>query len=151
MSEVILLEKITNLGNIGDLVKVKDGFARNYLLRFGKALRATQKNKDVFEQKRAILEQENELKLQSAKEIAVKLEGIAIEIYRPAGEDGRLYGAVTPKDIAKELSDSVSYEILSSDVITSIRMKEVGVYDVEVILHPDVTVKIQLNIRRKQD
>lgn len=147
MTEVILLEKIARLGNIGDIVDVANGFARNFLIPKKKALIATQNNKDVFAKRKAELEEANKIKLQEAQERLAKIDGLNIIIERQAGDDGRLYGSVTAKDIAIAINQSVQGNITSEQVILNSKVKEVGVYDFIVLLHPDVSADMTLEVK----
>ena len=149
MAEVILLEKISNLGIIGETVKVADGFARNYLIPQKRALIATETNKGVFEKRRAELEAMNQSRLERASANLSKVDNISIFLVRQAGDDGRLYGSVTTKDIAKAAEDASQCEIHSEQVVLSSRIKEIGSYDVSIILQPDVIANLVLEVRRK--
>ena len=142
--QIILMEKVANLGNLGDLLKVKDGYARNFLIPKGKAKRATPAALKEFEAKRAELEKAAAEKLAAAQEYAGKLEGVQVSVTRKAGVDGRLFGSVTNHDVADGLK-SLGFDVEKS----SIRMpmgplKAVGESSVEVSLHTDVlaTVKV---------
>ena len=148
--KVILLEKISGLGDIGSVIKVRDGFARNYLIPHKKVLRATDKNKAVFEQRKAVLEKENLEKKISAESRAVVIEDKSVAIIRQAGEDGRLYGSVTARDIAKAVTAIAGFEVVDDMIIISERIKNVGIYDVMVMLHADVTANIKVNIARSE-
>ena len=148
--QVILMEKVVNLGSLGDVVKVKDGYARNYLIPQGKAKRATEENKKVFEVKRAELEKAQAEKLAAAQEKAGKLEGTTVQIARKAGVDGRLFGSVSNIDIAEALV-AQGIEIEKA----SIRMplgpiKMVSESKLEVALHTDVTATITVAVVGEQ-
>ena len=140
MINVILLEKISKLGNIGEIVKVKDGFARNYLLPNKKAIRASNENKKVFEKQKEELVKINEEKITVAKEVVKKIPD-NITIFREASEQGALFGSVTSRDIAKEIKAD-SFEINAKDIILKSNIKNIGDYIVEVVLHPEVSKKI---------
>lgn len=146
--EIILLEKIINLGEIGDIVSVKEGYARNYLLPKGKVLRATNKNKEIFAAKRAMLEQQSLEKKQVAEEDAKKILGLYLNIIRQAGEDGRLYGSVLPKDIALAITTSHNVRLSAEQIIIKSKIKNIGLYNIEIALHADVKVPISLNVAR---
>lgn len=146
--QVILLESIEKLGRIGDIVKIADGYGRNYLLPRKKAMRATQQNIALIEERRAILEEQNTQQKAVAEELATKLAGVNVTIARQAAEDGRLYGSVTTRDIANAIHDESRIKVSHEAVILHHRFKEVGVYDVTLLLHSEVKVQIQLNIVR---
>ena len=148
--EVILLERVAKLGALGQVVKVKDGFARNFLLRRGKALRATDANKAKFERERAVLEAKNaELRKGAAAE-AQGLDGKSFVLIRQAGESGQLYGSVSPRDIAEAASSS-GVKVERSHVQLDTPIKTVGLYTVTVAPHPEVEVKITINVARSPD
>lgn len=142
--QVILLEKVVNLGALGDIVKVKEGYARNYLIPQGKAKRATEENKKVFEARRAELEKAQAEKLAAAQGIASRLEGLTIQIARKAGVDGRLFGSVGNADIADALA-AQGIEIEKSAVRMPLGpIKQVGENQVEIALHSDVVSTISV-------
>ena len=144
--EVILLEKVANLGSLGDIVKVKDGFGRNYLIPQGKAKRATESNKAEFDSRRAELEKQQADILTVAKARAEKLTGQTIEIAQKAGEDGRLFGSVTNHDIADALKEK-GFEVVKSEVrLPEGSLKEVGEFSVGIVLHHDTVVDITVNV-----
>jgi large subunit ribosomal protein L9 len=148
--EVILLERVAKLGQIGDVVRVKDGFARNFLLPRKKALRATDANRKRFETQRADIEARNlELK-QEAKAVAEKLDGHAIVLIRQAGESGQLYGSVSPRDIAETLVQS-RFKVSREQVVLNTPIKALGLHAVPVHLHPEVDVKITVNVARSAE
>ena len=143
---VILMERLANLGDIGDEVSVKAGFARNYLIPQGKAVRATADNRAAFEKKRAELEQVAAEALSAAQERAAKIEGLALTIVVKAGEEGKLYGSVGTQDIADRISEEAT-EVTRAEV----RMPEgvirsIGDYEIDVQLHSDVTVSIAVSV-----
>ncbi len=148
--EVILLERVAKLGQIGDVVRVKDGFARNFLLPRKKALRATDANRQRFETQRADIEARNlELK-QEAKAVAEKLDGHVIVLIRQAGESGQLYGSVSPRDIAETLAQS-RFKVSREQVVLNTPIKALGLHAVPVHLHPEVDVKITVNVARSAE
>jgi len=148
--EVILLERVAKLGQIGDIVRVKDGFARNFLLPRKKALRATEANRKRFETQRAEIEARNlELK-QEAKAVAEKLDGHSIVLIRQAGEGGQLYGSVSPRDVAEAL-DKSRFKVSREQVILNTPIKALGLHAVPVHLHPEVDVKITVNVARSAE
>ena len=148
--EVILLERVAKLGQIGDVVRVKDGFARNFLLPRKKALRATEANRKHFESQRAEIEARNlELKTE-AKAVAEKLEGHSITLIRQAGEGGQLYGSVSTRDVAEALTKS-RFKVSREQVILNAPIKALGLHNVPIRLHPEVDVKITANVARSAD
>ena len=148
--QVILLERVPKLGHMGEVVKVKDGFARNFLLPNHKALRATEANKAKFERDRAVLEVKNADARKAAEVEAKNIDGKTYVIIRQAGESGQLYGSVSPRDIA-EAADAQGAHINKNHVHLSGPIKTIGVYEVEVAPHPEVTVKIKVNVARSAD
>ncbi len=144
--EIILLEKVANLGTLGDIVKVKDGFGRNFLIPQGKAKRATVANKAEFEARRADLEKQQADILTAAKARADKLAGQTVEIAQKAGEDGRLFGSVTNHDIAAALT-AAGTEVSKSEVrLPSGPLKAVGEFPVSIALHHDAVVDITVKV-----
>jgi large subunit ribosomal protein L9 len=148
--EVILLERIGRLGQMGDVVKVKDGYARNYLLPTGRALRATEANRQKFERDRAGLEARNAEARDAAKAGASSIEGQAFIIIRQAGESGQLYGSVSTRDIAEAMSTGGA-TIARTQVLLNSPIKTIGMHEVKVALHPEVIVTITVNVARSAD
>ena len=148
--QVILLERVPKLGHMGEIVKVKDGFARNFLLPNHKALRATEANKAKFERDRSTLEARNTDARIAAEVEAKNIDGKTYVIIRQAGEGGHLYGSVSPRDIA-DAADAMGAHINKNHVHLSAPIKSIGVYEVEVAPHPEVTVKIKVNVARSPD
>jgi large subunit ribosomal protein L9 len=148
--EVILLERIQKLGNISDIVKVKDGFARNFLIPQGKAMRATEANKAQIEEKRKQLMADDMQKKEEAGNLLSKLPSHII-IIRQAGEDGRLFGAVTTKDIAAAVSAISECAIEKSQIILPSVIKSIDVYSVEISLHADVNASLKVVVSRTED
>jgi large subunit ribosomal protein L9 len=148
--QVILLERVGRLGGIGDEVRVKDGFARNFLFPQGKALRATDENRARFERERGALEQLNADRRDAAQARADTIEGAKFVIIRQAGESGQLYGSVTARDVA-EAAVADGYEVSRSQVSLDQAIKSVGLYRVKVRLHPEVEVEVTVNIARTPD
>ena len=149
MISVILLEKISKLGNIGQEVKVKDGFARNYLIPYKKAIRASEENKKYFEQKRDELVKINNEKIKTATEKLKKVPN-TINIIREASEQGALFGSVTARDIAKEIKvDDI--EVSAKDVIVKSIIKNVGEFQVKIILHPEVFKEINVIVEKSEE
>jgi large subunit ribosomal protein L9 len=148
--QVILLERVEKLGQMGDEVKVKDGFARNFLLPKKKALRATKANRDFFQTQKAHLEANN-LKLRGeAEKIGQKLDGKAFVLIRQAGDRGQLYGSVTPRDIADSMEKS-GFKVDRHQVTISVAIKSIGLVTIPVVLHPEVKVNIIVNVARSED
>ena len=145
--EVILLERISRLGQMGDTVRVKDGFARNFLLPQGKALRANEANKKKFEGQRAQLEARNLERKSEASQIADKLDGKSFIAVRSAGETGQLYGSVSTRDIA-ELITAEGFSVNRNQIELNQPIKTIGLTNVAIALHPEVEVTITLNIAR---
>ncbi|HET7850824.1 MAG TPA: 50S ribosomal protein L9 [Pseudolabrys sp.] len=148
--EVILLERVGKLGQMGDVVRVKDGFARNFLLPRGKALRATKENKTRFEGMKAELEKRNlEMKGEAGK-LAARLDGKSITVLRQASEAGQLYGSVTTRDIAGLLSTD-GIEVARSQVALNTPIKTIGQYKVPLALHPEIEANVTVLVARSQD
>jgi len=148
--QIILLEKVTNLGQLGDIVKVKDGFARNYLIPTGKAKRATEANVAEFEQRRSEIEKKQGDVLVSAQERAGKLEGLTVQIAQKAGVDGRLFGSVTNHDIADALKQQ-GFEVSKSIVrLPEGPLKQIGDYEVMLDLHTDVKATVKVSVVAEQ-
>lgn len=145
--EVILLERIARLGNIGETVKVRDGYGRNFLIPQKKALRATDANKQVFEARRAEIEAENAKGRAAAETQAKKLEGVKITLVRQSSQEGKLYGSVTVRDIAEALAEA-GYEVAKSNIVLTTIIKTIGEYPVRVSLHPEVTSTVTLTVAR---
>ena len=144
--QIILLEKVLNVGQLGDVVKVKDGYARNFFIPQGKARRATKTAMAEFEARRAELEKVQAEKLAAAQAVAEKLEGVAIEIPAKAGVDGRLFGSITNADIAEALK-AQGFEVNKSQVrVVEGTVKTIGAYSVAVALFTDVNATIALNV-----
>lgn len=148
--EVILLERIEKLGQMGDVVSVKPGFARNYLLPKGKALRATNENKAQFEQQRVQLEAENLKRKEEAEAVAAKMEGIKIVLIRQAGDAGQLYGSVTGRDIADAIT-AAGATVSRGQVKLPTPIKTIGLHAVRVVLHGEVDVSVNVNVARSED
>lgn len=144
--QIILLEKVGKLGNLGDVVKVKDGYARNFLIPQGKAKRATESNLAEFEARRAELEKAQADKLAAAQAVAEKLEGLMVQITRNAGMDGRLFGSVTNADVAEAL-EAQGFEIDRSAIrMPEGPLKTVGDTQLDVALHSDVVTSITVSV-----
>jgi large subunit ribosomal protein L9 len=145
--DVILMERVGKLGHIGDTVRVKDGYARNFLLPRGKALRATEANKKKFEGRRADLEARNTELKRSASEVSDKLDGVTVVIVRQAGETGQLYGSVSARDIAEALT-AARHPVQRNHVAVQQPIKTLGMHQVPVHLHPEVEAKVTVNVAR---
>lgn len=144
--QVILLEKVANLGNLGDVVRVKDGYGRNYLIPQGKAKRATEKNMAEFEARRAELEKQQAAMLSAAQARGEKLGGYMLQITQKAGVDGRLFGSVTNTDIAEALN-AQGFEVSKSEIrMPQGPLKMVGDHPVSIALHHDVVVEITVSV-----
>ncbi|AZO24764.1 50S ribosomal protein L9 [Mesorhizobium sp. M1E.F.Ca.ET.045.02.1.1] len=148
--EVILLERISRLGQMGDTVKVKDGFARNFLLPQGKALRANEANKKKFEGQRAQLEARNLERKSEASQVAEKLDGKSFIVVRSAGETGQLYGSVSTRDIA-ELLTAEGFSVNRNQIELNQPIKTIGLTNVAIALHPEVEVTVTLNVARSAE
>lgn len=148
--EVILLERVENLGAIGDVVRVKNGFARNYLLPQHKALLATAANKARFERERAAIEARNEKARAAALSEGQSLDGTTYVLIRQAGETGQLYGSVAARDIAEAIN-AAGHKIERKHVGINQPIKTIGMHDVTIRLHPEVALKVRLNVARSPD
>ena len=148
--EVILLERIAKLGQMGETVKVRDGFARNYLLPLGKALRANEANKKRFEAERATLEARNLERKSEAQKVAEKLDGKTFVMVRSAGETGQLYGSVAARDIVEALAEN-GFNIGRNQVELNTPIKAIGLHKVVLHLHSEVELAIELNVARSAD
>ncbi len=147
--QVILMERIEKLGQMGDVVTVKPGYARNFLLPQGKARRATKENLDRFEQQRAQLEAENLDRRDEAEKLGAKLKGLMVTLIRQAGESGQLYGSVNTHDLAAEITEA-GYTVSRSQVSLDGVIKATGMHQVKVRLHPEVSVTITANVARSE-
>jgi large subunit ribosomal protein L9 len=147
---VILLERVSKLGQIGDVVTVKAGFARNFLLPQKKALRATDANKQVFEAQRAQIEAANLERKSDAEKVAKKLEGTTVVLIRQAGDSGQLYGSVSTRDVAEALA-AEKFSVDKNQVVLDKPIKALGIHDVRVSLHPEVVVGVRANVARSKE
>jgi len=148
--EVILLERVENLGLMGEIVKVKPGYARNYLLPQKKALRLTEANKAKFEASRAQLEAQNLERKSEAETVAARMGNLSVVILRQAAEGGSLYGSVSARDIA-DVVGAAGYKVERRQVLLDTPIKAIGAYPVRVALHPEVIVSVSVNIARSQE
>jgi large subunit ribosomal protein L9 len=148
--QVVLLERVEKLGQMGDVVKVKDGFARNYLLPKKKALRATKANLEYFETQRAQLETRNLEQAKEAKTVGDKLDGKTFVLLRQASDRGALYGSVSPRDIAQAITDG-GFTVARGQIPLDHAIKALGLHPVTVVLHPEVRVHVTINVARTED
>jgi large subunit ribosomal protein L9 len=148
--EVILLERVAKLGQMGEIVRVKDGYARNFLLPRGKALRATENNKKHFDGQRAQLETRNLERKSEAAAVAEKLNGQVFVILRQAGESGQLYGSVAPRDIS-DAATAGGFTVERGQIVLNTPIKTLGLHKVPVHLHPEVDIVIEVNVARSAD
>ena len=148
--EIILLERIEKLGSIGDVVNVKDGYARNFLLPNKKALRANEANRKVFEANRERLEAENAARRDEAAKAGANVDGADLVLIRSSSNSGQLYGSVNVRDIADALKEQ-GHDINKSQIILERPIKTLGLFDVKVALHPEVRVNVKVNVARSDD
>ncbi len=148
--EVILLERIAKLGQMGDVVRVRDGYARNFLLPQGKALRANEDNSKRFESEKVHLEARNLERRQEAEGVAAKLEGQSFVLVRQAGETGQLYGSVTARDLADAM-DAGGFSVSRSQIALNHPIKTIGMHSVLIALHPEVEAHVVANVARSED
>ena len=147
---IILTEKVNNLGNLGDIVKVKPGYARNYLLPQGKAIRATKENIEIFDKERSKREEENSKSKDMAEKLSKDMKDVSLIILRPASETGLLYGSVSKRDISKLLQEQ-KHLITHKQVVLEKTIKNLGIYNIEIKLHPEIGKNIKLNIARTEE
>ncbi|HKW55075.1 MAG TPA: 50S ribosomal protein L9 [Stellaceae bacterium] len=150
MVDVILLERVEKLGQMGQVVKVRPGYARNYLLPQKKALRATKDNLAYFETQRHQLEAQNLSRRSEAEQIAKKIEGVSVVVIRQAGESGQLYGSVTARDIAEAVTQA-GFTVTRAQVVLDKAIKTLGLYKQRVILHPEVSVSVTVNVAQSAE
>jgi large subunit ribosomal protein L9 len=150
MVDVILLERVEKLGQMGQVVKVRPGYARNYLLPQKKALRATKDNLTSFEKQRGQLEAQNLSRRSEAEQIAKKIEGVTVVVIRQAGESGQLYGSVTARDIADAVTQA-GFTVARSQVVLDKAIKTLGLYKQRVVLHPEVAVSVTVNVAQSAE
>ena len=147
---IILTEKVNDLGNLGDIVKVKPGYARNYLLPQGKAIRATKENIKIFDNERSKREEENSKSKDMAEKLSKDMKDVSLIILRPASETGLLYGSVSKRDISKLLQEQ-KHLITHKQVVLEKTIKNLGIYNIEIKLHPEIGKNIKLNIARTEE
>ena len=145
--EIILLQKISKLGNMGDTVQVKQGFGRNFLIPSGKALRATKENKEFFEKTKAKLLEENKEAIEKAEKLRTEVDSLKLVVVRSASDTGILYGSVTTRDISNLIADN-GITLSRKQIALDKPIKELGIYDVSIIFHPEVESKIKLRVVR---
>ncbi len=150
MVQVILLERIERLGQMGDVVNVKPGFARNFLLPQKKALRATKTNLEVFEQRKTQLVADNLKRREEAAKVAEKMTGLTVSMVRQAGESGQLYGSVNARDIADAVGEA-GFTINRAQVVIDRPIKTAGIHQVRVTLHPEITIPLGVSVAPSQD
>lgn len=148
--QIVLLERIAKLGQMGDIVKVKDGYARNFLLPQGKALRANKANLAQFEGQRSQLEAQNLERKQEAESVKAKMDGTSVIVIRQSGDTGQLYGSVNTRDIAAALKAD-GFSLDRNQIILNSPIKTLGIYTLSVNLHPEVTTEISVNVARTVD
>src|ERR1700684_3156645 len=148
--EVILLERIEKLGAIGDVVKVKNGFARNFLLPNGKALRANESNRKVFEANRERIEAQNAERRSHAETDSKTIDGVTVQLIRQASNTGQLYGSVSARDLAEAL-EAQGHKVARNQIVLDKPIKAIGVQDVRIALHPEVAVAIHVNVARSPE
>ena len=148
--DVILLERIEKLGAIGDVVKVKNGYARNFLLPNGKALRANESNRKVFESNREKIEADNAERRSVAEKDSKGIEGVTIQLIRQASNTGQLYGSVSARDLAEGL-EAQGHKVAKNQIVLDRPIKSIGVQDVKISLHPEVSVTIKVNVARSPE
>ncbi len=147
--QIILLERVEKLGQMGDVVRVKDGYARNYLLPQKKALRATEENRESFEKQKAQLEATNLDRRKEAEAVAEKLDGLKCVILRQASEGGQLYGSVNSRDIAQAVTEA-GFTVDRKQIQLTAPIKTIAIHDVRVALHPEVSVGVRVNVARSE-
>jgi large subunit ribosomal protein L9 len=148
--DVILLERIAKLGQMGDVIRVRDGYARNFLLPQGKALRSTEANRKRFESERTQLEARNLDRKKDADAVAAKLNGQTFVVIRQAGETGQLYGSVSPRDLA-EAMEKAGFSVERNQVALNAPIKAIGLHPVIIQLHPEVEASVSVNVARSED
>ena len=148
--EVILLERIARLGSVGDMVNVKNGYARNFLIPLKKALRASDANKKLFEERRHLIEEKNAKAKETAEAQAQSLDGFTLTLVRQASQEGKLYGSIAVRDVAEELK-AAGQEVERSQIVMSGAIKSIGNYTVRINLHADVVANVTVNVVRLEN
>lgn len=149
-TSLILLQRVENLGQMGDVVRVKPGYARNFLLPKGKALRATAANRARFDNERAQLEAQNIRKREEAERLSERMHGLSVMLIRQAGDSGSLYGSVTPRDIAAAAT-AAGLTVARQQVVLDEPIKVLGLVEARIILHPEVSIQITVNVARSEE
>lgn len=149
-TSLILLQRVENLGQMGDIVRVKPGYARNFLLPKGKALRATTANRARFDNERAQLEALNIRKREEAERLSERMHGLSVTLIRQAGDSGSLYGSVTPRDIAAAAT-AAGLTVARQQVILDEPIKVLGLVEARIVLHPEVSIQITVNVARSEE
>jgi len=150
MLDVILLERVENLGQMGQVVRVRPGFARNFLLPQKKAMRATKENLAYFEKQRAQLEAQNLTRRKEAEQVADKLNGLKVVLIRQAGESGQLYGSVSARDLSDAVTEA-GFTITRGQIVLEKPIKTLGLFPLKVVLHPEVSVQVTANIAQSAE
>ena len=150
MVDVILHERVENLGQMGQVVKVRPGYARNYLLPQKKALRATKDNLAYFEKQRTQLEAANLTRKSEAEQVAQKLDGVSVVVIRQAGESGQLYGSVSARDIADGVT-AAGFTVTRGQIVLDKAIKTLGLYKLRLVLHPEVSVQVTVNVAQSAE
>ena len=150
MLDVILLERVENLGQMGQVVKVRPGFARNFLLPQKKAMRATKENLAYFEKQRVQLEAQNLTRKTEAEQVAAKLNGLKVVLIRQAGESGQLYGSVSARDLSDAVT-SAGFTITRGQIVLEKPIKTLGLFPLKVVLHPEVSVQVTANVAQSAE
>jgi len=145
--EVILLERIARLGVVGDVVKVKNGYGRNFLIPKKKALRASEENKKVFEERRHIIEEQNAIAKAAAEAVSAKMGGMSLTLVRQASQEGKLYGSVSVRDLSEALKEA-GYDVPKSQIVMTIAIKTIGEFPIRINLHADVVANVTLSVVR---
>ena len=148
--EIILLENIKNLGQIGEIVKVKNGYGRNFLIKFGKALRASKENIDLVNKKKTELNQKNQELKKNAKKIYDVINNTKFTFSKRAKENGELYGSIKPMELSKSILESKKIDIKASQIDISTEIKKVGSYNAQINLHPEVQAKIHIEVVKEE-
>lgn len=149
-TEVILLQRVEHLGQMGDVVKVRPGYARNFLLPQGKAIRANEANRSRFDRERAQLEAQNIKRREEAERLSERMEGLAVVLIRQAGDSGSLYGSVSTRDVAQIVTDA-GFTISRQQVFLAHPIKSLGLYEVKIALHPEVVMPVIVNVARSAE
>tara|TARA_Y100000590_G_scaffold431445_1_gene546236 strand:- start:6900 stop:7643 length:744 start_codon:yes stop_codon:yes gene_type:complete len=149
--EVILIENIEKLGKVGDVVKVKDGYARNYLIPKKKVLRASKENLKVFEEKKSEIEAEEKKRKDKSEEIAKQIKNLEIIIIRNAADNGQLYGSVTSKDIVKEINSLKKIELINEQIKIKKTLKSIGVFEIEISVYTDLKINVLVSVAKTKE